>query len=986
ASIYQGIDVVPLDQEQLPNIKVGLLLWNLGTGFHLLALGCAMYGWASKSLREMLGNTTLMSANTGYAMLGFGALGLIAAIASHFGSFSNLSDPSNARSVSRVVTSVVFFLFIVLLVWILLRLGRILRQTRTRDPYATAAIVSASHKYYAQHPMAVLRYLLNMQMLESMYNDGIVLAVLLLVRVVFYLSFDISFLSPDQSAITSLGANNTLTGIGTLAASLISAIMVRLIFPTRPNLLSDVFAKVAELEPSSRATFFDGQTLGSPRGFPVPKLSSPGNSRNHSISTAGDPYSRSRAPTTASLAVEKLMGTSMPVMTSNAPAMPQPPSGPISRDSRDRSMPIMPVSSFSPIVSQHQHQQQQQQPPQHPFGSGAKSAEGVNFLQHIPYIDRDVRENSFFSQGPWTQPVTRTFSTEPSALGSNAHNSVISTADNGVSGQIASAGPFALGDSDQLEQLVRSNTGAELISIEGRQDMLRQTETKNPSMLFADQDNVAQSRGQITSAYIPLSSSNIILAPSADANEGTNLSSSIASNNTHPSGPSLHGEILQDSNPETERPDSLISSYIRADNGAPLFKSVFSNHQRTSSFVSEDYQYEPIGVAGDNNSIRNSVSRNPFEDRIATTSKLSRTVDTPSVYIAEPSAAPTATDTADDTDEVNPNVDDAKAQKGAGPILIRKGSKASIRRKNTIERRNRLNKQKSADLSENSSSNNSQELTSSSVEAEEKPSDEAEQAALDRKIRLKKSRMSAFSGAAPSVESTDPSRRDSATISTDSWDPRSKHASEISFDANSAYSRQQSKDQPSAIPQHAQRLSPETDAASLPSSLFKNSFSSTGRRSMDVFASISSLHTNATADVFYTPEASMAQINPSTVLGDNNWHDAIDADIVDERPSTAPTRTLSSNKHRHTLAPHEQTAASTRDRFGNLTDEPQAERGAVVGGSGLRRAQTLRKVRDSDVPVLESSMQGPSEEESTGALISALPMPTPSAFGDRVIL
>ncbi|KAJ2782894.1 hypothetical protein GGI15_002771 [Coemansia interrupta] len=946
-----------------------------------------MYGWASKSLREMLGNTTLMSATTGYAMLGFGAVGLISAIASHFGSFSNLSDPSNARSVSRVVTSVVFFLFIVLLVWILLRLGRILRQTRTRDPYATAAIVSASHKYYAQHPMAVLRYLLNMQMLESMYNDGIVLAILLLVRVVFYLSFDISFLSPDQSAITSLGANNTLTGIGTLAASLISAIMVRLIFPTKPNLLSDVFAKVAELEPSSRATFFDGQTLGSPRGFPVPKLS-PGNSRNHSISTAGDPYSRSRAPTTASLAVEKLMGSSMPVMTSNAPAMPQPPSGPISRGSRDRSMPIMPVSSFSPIASQHQQQpQQQQQQPQHPFGSGAKSAEGVNFLQHIPYIDRDVRENSFFSQGPWTQPITHTLSTEPSALGSNAHNSVISTAENGVSGQIASAGPFALGNSNQLEQLVRSNTGEELISIEGRQDMLRQTETKNPSMLFADQDNVTQSRGQITSAYIPLSSSNIVLAPSADANEGTNLSSSIASNNTHPSGPSLHGEILQDSNPETERPDSLISSYIRADNGAPLFKSVFSNHQRTSSFVSEDYQYEPIGVPSDSNSIRNSVSRNPFEDRVATASKLSRTVDTPSVYIAEPSAAPSAMENkTDDTDEVNPNADDTKSQKGAGPILIRKGSKASIRRKNTIERRNRLNRQKSADMSENTSSNNSQELASSSVEAEEKPTSEAEQATLDRKIRLKKSRMSAFSGAVPSVESADPSRRDSATISTDSWDPRSKHASEISFDANSTYSRQQSKDQPSAIASHAQRRSPEIDAASLPSSLFKNSFSSTGRRSTDVFASISSLHTNATADVFYTPEASMAQINHSTVQGDNNWHDAIEADIVDERPSTAPTRTLSSNKHRHTLAPHEQTAASTRDRFGDMTDEAQAERGTVVGGSGLRRAQTLRKVRDSDVPVLESSMQGPSDEESTGALISALPMPTPSAFGDRVIL
>ncbi|KAJ1805112.1 hypothetical protein LPJ56_006592, partial [Coemansia sp. RSA 2599] len=373
-----------------------------------------------------------------------------------------MDEPSRARSVSRIITSVIFLAFFVLLVWILLRLGRVLRLARTRDPYATAAIVSASHKHYAQHPMAVLRYLLNMQTLGWMQDAGILLAILLLMRSVLYLVFDISFLTPNQSAIRSQGANNVLTGLGTLAASLIPVLMVHLLFPFRPTILADVFAKVAELEPSARAAFFDGQTSSGSRGIPVPKLSSADNTRSHSLSTTGDAFSRSRAPTAASLAVEKLMGNSMPAMSSS-PMMSQVQSPTIGADHRNRSMQSMPTSG-SHLTHHQSQQQQQQQQPLYPFDSDASDVNGVNYLRQIPYIDRNTRENSFFSQGPWTQPVTRTLSAEPSVVGSNAHNSIVSTAEHAGTRVIAPAGPFESSPAPHLEQLVRSNTGAELVT------------------------------------------------------------------------------------------------------------------------------------------------------------------------------------------------------------------------------------------------------------------------------------------------------------------------------------------------------------------------------------------------------------------------------------------------------------------------------------------------------------------------------------------
>ncbi|KAJ1803565.1 hypothetical protein LPJ75_005843, partial [Coemansia sp. RSA 2598] len=460
-----------------------------------------------------------------------------------------------------------------------------------------------------------------------------------------------------------------------------------------------------------------------------------------------------------------------------------------------------------------------------------------------------------------------------------------------------------------LEQLVRSNTGAELVTVEGRQDMLRQVENTNSSTLFVDQpahmqytapsganSSAQQSRSQTISAFIPLSSSNIALAASASANESTNLSSSAVSNGSHPSGPSLHGEALQDSGAENERPDSLISSYIRADNGVPLLKSVFTNN-RASLFVSEDYQYEPIAGCGasDTNSIRG-VSRNPFEENSATTtttnsatanttntaSKLSRTVDLPSVYIAEP--APAVED-AEDVEGSAANADEAKGQKGAGPILIRKGSKASLRRKNTLERRRKQEKKSSAESLQNSLSTSSQEMLSNdngsgngsrdiaaaASEAMNTIAMKAEQAVQDKSLLMKKSRMSAFSGApttksyakgslsaaqassaAAAATAAEELSRDSFTINNAEWDPNSKHSSALSFDATHVFSRQneqqqqqqkgqehgqqsnlQVKTSPSLLERHVQKLSPDSDAASIPSSLFKQSFGNGGRRSID---------------------------------------------------------------------------------------------------------------------------------------------------------
>ncbi|KAI7824465.1 hypothetical protein BX661DRAFT_172296 [Kickxella alabastrina] len=1049
ASVYAREDVVPLDQQQLPDIERGLMLWNLGTAFHILALGCVMYGWASVSIRQLLGKTTLVSTTAALLMLATGIVGFAGGISSHFGVFSNIGDMSRARSVSRLVTSTVFLVFLGMLVWVALRLARIIRQTRVRDPYATAAIVSASHKQYAQHPMAVLRYLLGMQTLAWMQDSVVLLAVLLFVRVVFFLAFDISFLTPQQSAIRSMGSANTLNGMATLASSLLSVAMVRLLLPRKPDMMADVFTKVGELDPSARTVFFDGKAPDV-RGLPVPQMSSAGNTRNHSLSSAGDANGRSRAPTTASLAVEKLMGSSTPVLvarpsttatvtaTTTPTQQQQHPYSPVLIDTCDKSMPVMSNGSLSPMLQQ----------PMYPFSSGAKSADGPNFLQHIPYIDRNARENSYFSQGPWVHPVTHTFSPSASIAGSEVQGSTMmgSLANAGVVG-LSAAGPFVSTPSVHLEQLVRSNTGAELVTIEGRQDMLRQSEAKNGSMLFSDPGSdmhylgpangtAQQSRTQVTaSAYIPISSSNFALTSNNQANGGSNLSDSVASNNTHPSGPSLRFEALQYYSTDNDKADSIISSYMRPDNESPQFKNVLVGH-RTSSVISDEYQYEPMNTVsvGGNDGMR-AVSSNPFDEHTASVATTNRLI--PTVYVAEPIPENT---TAEDEDV---DGDESKGSLGNGPILIHRGSKASLRRKNTVERRKggvQKNETGFTESSNSSSVNSSQDMLANetasqsmlaapaeikSVSFSAQPAETVKKPDADKKARVFKSRMSAFddppagqtSGAsgATSPVSERPSKRDSATISAVPWDgTNGKPTSEVPLNAVDEFGHKKPlaintmlhRQAPSAASIHSMRLSPESGSASLPNSLFRQSFSSLGRRSNDIFSSFSSINTSATGDVFYTPGASIANMANGSINGESNWLDALDSDILidtpnasqtdfaspsvnymDERPFTAPSRTAVINSHRHTLAAHEQTIGSTRSKL-IIGDSNASQISVDIANevAGVRRTQTLRKARASDAHEIESSIQGPTEEDTTGALISALPMPTPTLSNDRMIL
>ncbi|KAJ2720064.1 hypothetical protein GGI07_004837 [Coemansia sp. Benny D115] len=856
ASVYTGADVVPLDDQQLPGIRSGLLLWNIGTAFHLLALGCAMHGWASRGLAQVVGRARLMSGRAGLTMLSLGALGLVAALASHFASFGSIDAMPRARSVARIVSSVFFMLFLVPLVWVSLKLARLVRTARARDAYAAAATVYATSHGEKQDQQQkvnaaadIIRHLVGVQILAWMGDAAALLTIVLLVRVVFFLVFDISFLSPSLGVVRELDANSTISGIAALASSLLPAAIVRLLFPARADILAASLVQVAELETEAAASHGSsaGNGGGGANGF-----------RSHSLSTAGGASGhgvrqRSRAPTTASLAVENHPG-----LVSEA---------------------VMPMPT--PV-------------PAEPNAS--------NYLQQIPYIDRNARENSFFSQGPWVQPVTHTFSQT---------NSLISVSKN------PSPQP-----PPHLEQIVRSNTGSELITVEGRDAILRQIEDSESSAALFNEDsgNVNGKRGPqeqlsrslVTSTFIPLSSSNVALPhqsgninASTRVNDSTDLSASMASNMTHPSGPSLRGEALQDPNIDYDdsnnsnnnnagdKHDSLISAYMRPDNALAMRRSVFA--PRASSFVSEDYQYEPAPSGGDSSSVRSGVTRNPFEER--TSSRLHQT-STPvasnvtSVFVPEPIEA-----------ELDNTEEDSVQALGNGPVLIRKNSKASLRRKNTLERRKRLHKTsdesaKSSAQASSSSATTSQDFVSNDAELDgsldtkalDQAAQDAEKSAQEKRARTLKSRMSAFNGPpagtaralalTANTNNADTTtggslQRDSSTINTSDWNPKSKHASDASLTTGDVIAhRIQPRTVTAAMTSspnaatspsiRSLRLSPESDAASLPSSLFKHSIGSIGRPSIDVFSSVSSFKSaNMTNDTFYTPESSIAQIATS---------------------------------------------------------------------------------------------------------------------------
>ncbi|KAJ2892053.1 hypothetical protein GGI21_005702, partial [Coemansia aciculifera] len=384
---------------------------------------------------------------------------------------------------------------------------------------------------------------------------------------------------------------------------------------------------------------------------------------------------------------------------------------------------------------------------------------------------------------------------------------------------------------------------------------MNQQDNRRASM-FSDQDGSAlgyadpannaswvSRRSQLISAYVPLSSSNAGQAPSiAGGLNGSGLTS-----DSHPSGPSLHAEPLDDHAQAAaeSRPDSIISSYIRPDNSMPMFRNVFKG-ERKSSFASDDYQYEPS---------RN----NPFE---ANSSPLALSSSQPPpqqqqqpsvekipVYIASPVPSDDANGSEETDDGLGSN---AKMQEG--PILMPKGSKASLRRKNTVERLKRFEAKESSTSTVQPSADNSLNSSQSSVGGGVAGVSD-DRSPADVKLSLKKSRMSAFTS---NVVTTPPAvvdlqgpysnapmepRRDSSTISTISWGGnRSKHVSELSnkgdVDAHggggTASTRLQQFFQRGALP-----------LPSSPVASFKQSLSSihSEQDTSDVFMSLASMHT-----------------------------------------------------------------------------------------------------------------------------------------------
>ncbi|KAJ2459187.1 hypothetical protein GGF42_001621 [Coemansia sp. RSA 2424] len=870
-SIYTRRPVTPLDAVQLPGIKTGLLLWDVSSGFHLLALGCMLSFWASSMpLRHILGKDGFMNSTARKLMLAWGGAGLVVAIAVHFGVHQG-DETARARSISRLATSALFFVTLALLVWVILRVGRILRQQANR-------------------PLNTIHHVLSTQLLAFMNDSAQLLAVVLFVRSLPLLTFDISYLSPAQTIGQSLASSSMLLGIGTLASSLVSACIVNVMFPLRLGILGDALSKVSssgngEKDQVARLAFFDELShhhhghLPSNMGGQVSHLepSLTLNGTNHGSSRK----SRSRAPTAASLAVEKLMPRST------------------SRDNNSNSN-----AKLDQSFTTH---------------GGDDIDDVTNYLEHIPYIDRNARENSYFAMGPWTQPVTKVL-TPHTSLSPNGPIGIVTS---------LSSSP-ATQSLQRIDPQARANVESTIMSPEDRRTSV--FSDQDGSVLgYMDQQQQQQlanaswvsRRSQVISSYVPLSSSNLALAPSIAGLNGSGLSNSALTSGSHPSGPSLHAEPLGDTQAEGSRPDSIISSYIRPDNRLPMFRNVLKS-ERKSSFASDDYQYEPSG--GPQHLSRN----NPFEAnssplalrpiQTAATAAAATAEKTP-VYIASPVPSDAANGSEEADDGLGSN---SKMQEGVGPVLIHKGSKASLRRKNTVERLKRFDAKDSPAMDQQLSVDNSANSSQSSVRANSNSNNNSNSGAdggrddgspmtvADAKLVLKRSRMSAFTSKVvtpPAVADSSHSQhlplepsRDSSTISTISWGNRSKHGSEIlarGVDAQGmASTRLQQHFQNGALP-------PTSPVAS-----FKHSLSSihSYQDSNDVFLSLSSLNTTGANDSFYTPESSIAQ-----QLNEQNVSPEL-------RPSTAPS--LSRNQQRHTLAVSEKTGPTPANEL--MTDAAAA--------------------------------------------------------------
>ncbi|KAJ1952941.1 hypothetical protein GGI12_006122, partial [Dipsacomyces acuminosporus] len=261
------------------------------------------------------------------------------------------------------------------------------------------------------------------------------------------------------------------------------------------------------------------------------------------------------------------------------------------------------------------------------------------------------------------------------------------------------------------------------------------------------------------------------------------------------------------------------------------------------------------------------------------------------VYVASP--AQKGVDSSTDSTET-----DGKPglQNGTGPVLIRKGSIASVRRKGTVERKgSRKRNNKTASAAATAAARDTQEgmlatTASTSVPSSTSTSptgkfpstsgtqDSASEDELETSVRVKNTRMSAFCEA-PSKLSTTPTSapleplptnaptRDSSTISNISWVHKGRQSA---TDGPPFHSAGTSAHQNAAVPILVAAPTgysySSSEVANSPSALppwvHRQSLSSTMTNSnTDLYSSFASINTiGTTSDGFYTPSSSMAQI------------------------------------------------------------------------------------------------------------------------------
>ncbi|KAJ1954382.1 hypothetical protein EC988_002467 [Linderina pennispora] len=874
------------------------------------------------------------------------------------------------------------------MIWVLLRVHRIIRQTRRGGPAITAATVAATDRpQYRQTPLLNVIYLLEVQTLDYMKHSGILLVLSMFAFVLMFMAFDISYLTPGQTVQRRLAGGNTTTGIGTLITAVIAMLIVQILFPRRQRIVTSMLEKVETMDSKNRATFL-------------------GNSR----------------PATA----KKSIGLVSNFSSCDPLQPPQPP------QSKSRSRMHSNVSEAkAPLVQ-----------------SAAMDQSEVdstgNYLKHIPYIDRMTRENSFFGQGPWSAQI--------------AHSNCESSHTSSV---------VIPGTPQQLEQLVRSNTGSNIVSAEARQDMMRQSVLNNSSALFSESEasgsrygyphpnnsSLAQSSVNESGMVYPPS----VLPPSANLV----LKSMSTTNSGHPStydsNPSVRSNQLpstigqrqisaqngqlpvfpyssaaaaytndgfsitahRDSNPHLPsdseqtvittamlRPplskrDSQLSALVATQNTNPLYPSSTASSDRVSSFAPETYQYDPITAGEDAHSSgttnpfstlpppESKSSERPASGQISTAAALSLTsVQVDSGHGPAQISTAVVSDMSIASPSPSPPLIPIKSSPSKGPVLIRKGSRASARRKNTLDRsgsfkrhnRNQSNSTSTTDNSHDGVSNKSGDMNVTLTNSMLLEADDEHTDAHGGNKRLRNQHMSVFAGS-PKYDSD---KRDSSTVGRMGWDGRPSTAT---------------SDRPDGLPPppNAPRFPARSSVASVDQadstrSLYMQSLTSMQmNRNSDLFSSIGSMHTGATSDAFFTPDSSMAQINvidgPSIarILSNTSQFSMLSSDDVFEPAASHLDLPEDGTGASPPLAPSNARLPTIDERPYSAPSKQADDSKDIIHGeiitTSLRRAETLRKAVATDVSAIDvsgaSGSTAPSEPVgSVGDLISAMPVPS----------